>query len=185
MPTTHKDLCDKAKQISTAFLSNEIGTGDFHEQIIELFDGPQQREADAQSPLTLQDLQTLIGRTLPLPCFQHWFEVAIRPGATESLTAIADAHARRIDLLHAILGVCGEAGEMLDPVKKSMFYGKPLDVDNIKEEAGDLLWYIGGPLCRALGCTLEELARANVAKLQKRYPEKYTDQAAIDRADKN
>jgi len=59
-----------------------------------------------------------------------------------------------------------------------------VDTENIKEEAGDLLWYLAGPLCRALGCTLEELASANVAKLKARYPDAYSDQHAIARADK-
>ncbi len=65
-----------------------------------------------------------------------------------------------------------------------MFYGKPLDENNLKEEAGDILWYIAGPLCRALGCTLDEIAQINVNKLRARYPEKYTDAAALARADK-
>ncbi len=136
--------------------------------------------------LTLNELQQLASRTLPAPGVNHWFEPpAARPGDANAVTQeLHRLFCMRIDLLHAMMGVCGEAGEKVDPIKKSMFYGKPLDVENIREEAGDLLWYIAGPLCRALGCTLEDLARANVAKLQKRYPEKYTDQAAIERADK-
>lgn len=127
--------------------------------------------------MQLNDYQQLASRTLPEQGEQHFFWPSGKgpeyPGFNLS-----------IDLIHAVFGVAGEAGELIDPVKKSMFYGKPLDVDNIREEAGDLLWYIAGPLCRALGCTLEDLAKENVNKLQKRYPGKYTDQAAIERADK-
>lgn len=128
-------------------------------------------------PLTLNQLQAAASRTLPPPGDQHFFwpngSGPDYPGFN-----------LRVDLIHAVFGVAGEAGELCDPVKKAMFYGKPLDVENIKEEAGDLLWYIAGPLCRALGVTLEELAAANVAKLRKRYPEKYSDAAAVARADK-
>lgn len=87
------------------------------------------------------------------------------------------------DLLHAILGIGGEAGELVDGFKKHLIYARPLDVENLKEEAGDILWYMA-LLLRTLDTTFEEVMAANITKLQKRYPEKYTDQAAIARADK-
>lgn len=116
---------------------------------------------------------------MPMPGKQHWFLPDTFP------TLGPTTNNCRVDLLHAALGMAGEAGEVIEHVKKSMFYGKPLDEAKLKEEAGDLLWYIAGPLCRALGCTLEELAAANVAKLEKRYPEKYSDLAALRRVDVN
>lgn len=125
--------------------------------------------------LTLNELQELASRTLPGVGVNHFFNFPCG-GLPQGY--------RDIDLIHAAFGLAGEVGELIDPIKKSMFYGKPLDVENLREEAGDLLWYIAGPLCRALGCTLEDLAQENVAKLRKRYPDRYTDAAAIVRADK-
>lgn len=87
------------------------------------------------------------------------------------------------DLLHAALGMSGEAGEFLDAIKKVFIYNKPLDVEHAKEEIGDILWYIA-LACRTLGVTFEELMQGNIEKLAKRYPEKYTNEAAIARADK-
>lgn len=87
------------------------------------------------------------------------------------------------DLLHATLGISGEAGELLDAVKKSFIYNKPLDVVNAKEELGDLLWYMA-LACRRLNVSFEELMQANIDKLTKRYPEKYTDEHASARLDK-
>ena len=87
------------------------------------------------------------------------------------------------DLLHATLGISGEAGELLDAVKKSFIYGKPLDVVNAREELGDLLWYIALAM-RSLDVSFEEIMQQNINKLSKRYPEKYTDADAIARADK-
>lgn len=87
------------------------------------------------------------------------------------------------DLLHAALGMSGEAGEFLDAVKKTFIYNKPLDVENAKEELGDQLWYIA-LACRTLNVSFEELMQENIDKLAKRYPEKYTDEDAITRADK-
>lgn len=122
--------------------------------------------------MNLNEYQKFASRTLAKPGDNKWFS-DVRP-----------QHNEHTDLIHAVFGISSEAGELVDPVKKAMFYGKPLDVENLKEEAGDLLWYIAGPLCRALDISLEELAIANVKKLLKRYPEKYTDECAIERADK-
>jgi NTP pyrophosphatase (non-canonical NTP hydrolase) len=87
------------------------------------------------------------------------------------------------DLTHAILGIAGEAGELVDGFKKHLIYGKPIDEENMKEEAGDILWYMA-LLLRTLGCTFEEVMQKNIDKLMIRYPDRYTDQAAIARADK-
>lgn len=87
------------------------------------------------------------------------------------------------DLLHATLGAAGEAGELADQVKKHIFYSKPLDIANMREEIGDIMWYIA-LACRTLNFDLDELLDENIAKLQKRYPEKYTDQHASLRLDK-
>ena len=87
------------------------------------------------------------------------------------------------DLLHATLGITGEAGELADAVKKSIFYSKPLDIVNMREEIGDIMWYIA-LACRTLDFDLDELLQENIAKLQKRYPEKYSDEHATLRLDK-
>ncbi len=48
--------------------------------------------------------------------------------------------------LHMAIGISGEAGELLDAVKKATIYRKQLDIANIVEECGDLLFYIAGML---------------------------------------
>ena len=47
-----------------------------------------------------------------------------------------------IRLLHAGMGLSTESAEILDSLKKHIFYGKPLDEVNLKEEMGDLFWYL-------------------------------------------
>lgn len=87
------------------------------------------------------------------------------------------------DCLHAVIGICGEAGELLDAIKKVTIYRKPIDLENVIEELGDIEFYM--ELLRAsLGITRLETIRANIDKLNKRYGESYSDQAAQDRADK-
>lgn len=84
------------------------------------------------------------------------------------------------DLLHAVMGLVTETGELMDALKKQHAYGKPLDLVNLREEAGDVLWYLP-LLCRALGVSLETVAETNIAKLRARYPEKFTSGHALNR----
>jgi len=89
------------------------------------------------------------------------------------------------DLLHAAVGISGEAGELLDAVKKHWAYGKELDMDNVREELGDIMFYVTAML-NVLEIDEEEVVWANVEKLEARYPGIiYTDTAAIARADKS
>jgi NTP pyrophosphatase (non-canonical NTP hydrolase) len=90
---------------------------------------------------------------------------------------------QRDDLIHAALGVTSDAGELATQIKAHVIYGKPLDKVNVVEECGDVLWFV----CRmldAVGVSLNDCAAHNIGKLQKRYPDRYTDQAALERADK-
>ena len=86
-------------------------------------------------------------------------------------------------ILHSVLGIAGEAGELVDAIKKNVVYHSPLDMDNVKEELGDLLHYIMR-LTTACGWTFQDVIDTNVAKLQIRYPNGYSNEAAIARADK-
>lgn len=84
------------------------------------------------------------------------------------------------DIIHAAIGIATEAGEFLDPIKKSMFYGKPVDLVNMDEEVGDILWYIAIYL-NARGLTFERIFAQNNAKLKKRYPDKFNEHQALNR----
>lgn len=87
-------------------------------------------------------------------------------------------------ILHAAVGISGEAGELLDCVKKTWIYNKSLDCENLIEELGDLEFYMEA-MRVALGVTRFAVLRQNMAKLAKRYPAGYTDAAAQARMDKS
>lgn len=87
------------------------------------------------------------------------------------------------DLMHMAIGVSGEAGELIDAVKKHWVYGKELDRANIIEELGDLEFYMAG-IRLILGIARHDVLLANRAKLAQRYGDSYSDAAAIARADK-
>src|SRR5581483_6897841 len=56
------------------------------------------------------------------------------------------------------MGIAGEAGEIVDQIKKFLYHGqsKPLDVEKLKGELGDLLWYVS-LLLTQLDLTFEEV----------------------------
>jgi NTP pyrophosphatase (non-canonical NTP hydrolase) len=88
-------------------------------------------------------------------------------------------------LIHMVLGLSGEAGELLDAVKKSTIYRKPLDMENVLEELGDIEFFLEG-FRQAVGLTRETCIEMNIAKLKARYHKlSYSDSQAQERADKN
>lgn len=87
-----------------------------------------------------------------------------------------------VDLSNSALGMCGEAGEFADCVKKHLHQGHALDHAKLVKEAGDVLWYIA-LACQALGVSMEGVALANIEKLRKRYPESYSHADSINRKD--
>ena len=92
---------------------------------------------------------------------------------------------RAIRLQHAQLGLSSEAGEIADQLKKHFFYGKPLDVVNLAEELGDMFWYLA-LMANELREThpeidFDSIEERNIAKLRKRYGDKFSEQRATQR----
>lgn len=87
-------------------------------------------------------------------------------------------------LLHMAAGAAGEGGELLDAIKKHSIYQKPLDLENVIEELGDLEFFMEG-LRDALGIQREVTLAHNMRKLSKRYSSgSFSNAEAQNRADK-
>ena len=85
-------------------------------------------------------------------------------------------------MLNDASGLPGEAGEVIDILKKHIFQGHKLDTEHIAKELGDCLWYIA--VCaKGAGYTLDEIAEMNKAKLRKRYPDGFETDKSIHRAE--
>lgn len=98
---------------------------------------------------------------------------------------LASLSPQKVDAWHAATGVVGEAGELIDAVKKYVIYNKPLDRENMVEELGDLEFYME-QIRQCVGITREETLEYNIKKLSVRYENlKYSDAAAQARADKS
>ena len=101
-------------------------------------------------------------------------------GKLINLTVTEDKSKKMIDLLHSSLGLVTEAGEFQDMLKKHIFYGRELDLVNLKEEIGDILWYCAIAL-EALDADFESVMQTNIDKLKARYPDKFSSERAINR----
>lgn len=98
-----------------------------------------------------------------------------------ALRTANDLGGRLDNIMHAAMGIAGEAGEVIDITKKVYAYGKPLLENNLIEEAGDLIWYLN-LLFACLGVTWEEVFDLNIKKLEARYPDlRFNADHAINR----
>lgn len=104
--------------------------------------------------------------------FDEYQKLAMRTSSSES------------DLIAAVLGMCGESGEVADKVKKARCQGHELNTEDLLKELGDVLWYVTLG-AQELGFSLDTVARMNVAKLEARYPNGFSKDASRNRvADK-
>lgn len=111
--------------------------------------------------------------------YSNYVKALVKPG-DEILAKLTPNEA---NIIHMTLGISGEAGELLDAIKKATMYRKPLDMENVIEELGDLEFYLEA-FRQALGIDRNTVIDLNMKKLSKRYGDKYSDQAAIERKDK-
>lgn len=83
-------------------------------------------------------------------------------------------------LINSVMGLCGESGEAIDIVKKWLAQGHELDKEHLAKELGDIAWYLA-EAATALDLSLEEILKANIEKLEKRYPEGFETRRSVER----
>ena len=82
--------------------------------------------------------------------------------------------------IHYLMGMMTGIGELTDVFKRYLAYKQELDMINIGEEIGDLMWYLSN-FCQVSDLDLEEILQKNTDKLMTRYPDKFTEEHAINR----
>lgn len=91
--------------------------------------------------------------------------------------------AKHQDLLGlGAMGLAGEAGEVVDLVKKHIYHGAPFDKEKFIKELGDVRWYFE-VLCQCVNVSMEEVEQRNIEKLHKRYPNGFNTEDSIKRVD--
>ena len=83
-------------------------------------------------------------------------------------------------LINGVMGLCGEAGEAIDIVKKHLHQGHPLDKEALVKELGDIAWYLA-ETAYALDTPLDTVLEQNIAKLKARYPEGFETEKSLNR----
>ena len=83
-------------------------------------------------------------------------------------------------LINGVMGLCGEAGEAIDIVKKHLAQGHALDREKLIKELGDVAWYLA-ETAYALDVSLEEVFEGNIEKLKARYPQGFEAKKSIER----
>lgn len=89
---------------------------------------------------------------------------------------------REMEAANYAMGLAGESGETVDYLKKVLFHGHMFDRDVLAKELGDSLWYINA-IATLFGIDLEDIAKQNVAKLLKRYPDGFDPNRSKERTE--
>lgn len=83
-------------------------------------------------------------------------------------------------LMEGVMGICGEAGECIELVKKFMFQGHELYREDMAEELGDVAWYLAVSAW-AIGYDLDDIFELNLKKLKDRYPDGFDFERSVNR----
>ena len=97
-----------------------------------------------------------------------------------AMTTLNKELSKKDILINGVMGLCGEAGEAIDIVKKHLAQGHPLDKEALIKEIGDVSWYIA-EIAYALDVELEEVFQKNIEKLKKRYPNGFEKEKSLTR----
>lgn len=120
---------------------------------------------------------------------EHLAEAVGEPGWTANdyqraalRTAQMDRLSNEEVLLNGVMGLNGEAGEVIDLVKKARFQGHELDTEKLMKELGDIAWYLAITAI-SIGYSLSDVFDANIEKLQKRYPDGFDKARSMNRTE--
>mgnify|MGYP000843709775 FL=1 len=141
----------------------------------------------------LADLQEAISALQQLDRYKKFFFYGKKPDpAYMTFTDCAECSVRDIppildkydhkgrNLLHGILGMATEAGELLEALQTSIKNKTPMDAVNVSEEIGDSFWY-AAMLLRVAGKDFASVQEQNIAKLRARFPNNFTEYDANHR----
>ncbi len=97
-----------------------------------------------------------------------------------AMATLNPALSKKDVLINSVMGLCGEAGEAIDIVKKHLAQGHELDREALAKELGDVAWYLA-EAATALDMELEDILAANIEKLRRRYPAGFSAEGSINR----
>jgi NTP pyrophosphatase (non-canonical NTP hydrolase) len=111
---------------------------------------------------------------------EEYFNEASRTCPSLGTEVLGGRDINTIDNIHMVLGMQTEVAELSDVFKKHLAYNKPIDWVNVEEEVADAMWYIAN-FCRINNINFEKILQNNIDKLRKRFPDKFSEEQAINR----
>lgn len=106
----------------------------------------------------------------------------IKPVPYAQKEGYTDEDILKLRIVEGVMGLCGEAGECSELVKKLLFQGHPLKKIELAEELGDVAWYLA-MTASSIGYDLDDIFKINIEKLEKRYPNGFEENRSIFRDD--
>ena len=82
---------------------------------------------------------------------------------------------------HAIFGLTAEVGE-INSIYQKYYQGHEIDINDLTLEIGDALWMVA-ELCTVNNINLDTVARMNIEKLRRRYPDGFDADRSLNRGD--
>lgn len=133
--------------------SDEQWLRDLENKEVPIFDALGNNLSEDAKPTTDHTLRTIMDEST----FNEYQDFV------KTMKVYPEKHA----IVYPALGLCGEAGEIAEKIKKWLRGDRELDKDALLKELGDPLWYIAS-LADDLGFTLQQVVDANVEKLTSR-----------------
>jgi len=100
--------------------------------------------------------------------------------AGTALNAEEDVYDVDPRVFHAIIGIATESTELCEALYDTLLSDRDFDIVNLLEENGDINWY-QAIMMDTLGGDWAKILDTNIAKLKERYPDKFTNEDAINR----
>lgn len=137
-----------------------------------------QNFVDASNMLDEMKKALYYGRDTQTTCYRHLLALGV---SEEEFTTKQWPPKLDNNLLHSLVGIATESGELIEAVVNCLTNDNAeLDLVNLKEELGDVLWYVALMLT-CLESDINPVMRINLLKLYKRFPEKFTELNANQR----
>lgn len=141
-------------------------------------------EKDSPKGIIFYRPDILSFKALPMNDWESTVKDALRTDLTDAQYEIVKTRlqdTRILKILHAAIGLQTEVGELMDALKRFLFYGKPIDETNLLEEGGDISWYLRLLAANVGTREFKTMILRNIEKLKARYPEKFTEDSALNR----
>lgn len=163
---------------------------DFHAQkILHGLNCPELKEDEEEVGIILQNFKDIIISGVTADCIKsstfYKKDKDYQAELDEFLREMPDSGEfsvgpKSVMFTHGVLGITSENAELTKALVLGLMNNEKFDVYNVKEEIGDILVY-AALIGNALGFTLEDAMKINIAKRAKRFPNGFNEYDATHR----